>query len=237
MDLPESAVLAWWATAWFRGHVGPDELLDALDGFHQVTGLDAEPVPLLPALGRLRSAGATSVGLALPAPGILAGLGGPGGFNKAALEAGEAVVLDGAGLGLVPHRAGAGVSWQLEPAARRQLVDLGEADRSLRTALVATADRLAALDVARWRPEVADELMNLRRVASLDAPPGTPAAAVDLATRAGRAAYVVELALEDDGGAVSAWEIAQREEALRPLDLAARHAVVAACSPEVWPPG
>lgn len=236
MDLPESGVLAWWATAWFRGHVGPDDLLDALDGIHQVTGLDDEPVSLLPALGRLRTAGATSAGLALPSPGILAGLGGPREFNQAALEAGEAVVLDGSGLGLVPHRAGAGVSWRVHPAARRQLVDLGEADRALRTALIATGDRLAALDVARWRPEVADELMNLRRAAPVDAPRGTPGAAVDLATRATRAAYVVDVALEDHGGAVSAWEIAEREDALRPLDLAARNALVAACSPEVWPP-
>jgi hypothetical protein len=47
---------------------------------------------------------------------------------------------------------------------------------------------------------------------------------------------VVELALEDDGGALSAHEIAQRREALLPLDRAGRRALVAACSPEVWPP-
>jgi hypothetical protein len=47
---------------------------------------------------------------------------------------------------------------------------------------------------------------------------------------------IVELALEDDGGALTAHEIAQRREALVPLDRAGRRALVAACSPEVWPP-
>ena len=47
---------------------------------------------------------------------------------------------------------------------------------------------------------------------------------------------IVDLALEDDGGAISAHEIELRREALRPLDRAGRRALVAACSPEVWPP-
>jgi hypothetical protein len=47
----------------------------------------------------------------------------------------------------------------------------------------------------------------------------------------------VDLALEDDGGAVSAYEVAARREALLPLERAARHGLVAAGSPEVWPDG
>jgi hypothetical protein len=47
---------------------------------------------------------------------------------------------------------------------------------------------------------------------------------------------IVEVALEDDGGAVTAYEIASRRDALRPLERAGRRALVAACSPEVWPP-
>jgi hypothetical protein len=46
---------------------------------------------------------------------------------------------------------------------------------------------------------------------------------------------IVDIALEDDGGAVSAYEISARREALLPLDRAARHALVAAGSPEAWP--
>ena len=122
--------------------------------------------PLVTGLGRLRAAGADALGAALPAEGDPVGLGGPAAFNAAALEAGEAVVaLDAAGFalhGLVPDRVGAAVTWQVMPAERRQLPDVGEADRALRAALPEAADALAALDVARWRPEVADRLMNLR---------------------------------------------------------------------------
>ena len=52
-----------------------------------------------------------------------------------------------------------------------------------------------------------------------------------------QAAGIVELALADDGAAVSAGEAAERRLALRSLGTAARQALVAACSPEVWPPG
>ena len=41
-------------------------------------------------------------------PGALAPLRGPAALNRAALEHGEAVVASDGGLGLVPHRVGAG---------------------------------------------------------------------------------------------------------------------------------
>ncbi|MBD8869426.1 hypothetical protein [Nocardioides donggukensis] len=236
----DSGRMAWWLSAWLAGEVPPDDLLSGVvgeDAAHDVAGLDgAGLTPLVLALGGLRSRGARSAGLALPVAGDPVGLGGPPAFNAAALEAGEAVVLAGADLGLVPTRAGAGVVWQLMPAARRPLADLGEADRGLRSALPTTATALAGLDVARWRPEVADELMNLRHRSGVAAPPGTPPLAVELADRAIQALAIVELALEDDGGAVTSHEIAAREAALRPLAGAGRRALVAACSPEVWPP-
>ena len=112
----------------------------------------------------------------------------------------------------------------------------GEADRGLRSALLQSADALAALDVARWRPEVADRLTDLRHRDPLAAPPGVPARCVSLAARALHALEVVDLALEDDGGALSLHEITRREQAILPLGSAARRALVAACSPEVWPP-
>ena len=143
------------------------------DAAHHVAGLgeilpgepdDGTAEPLLTALGALRRAGGRTAGLALPVHGDPLGVGGPAAFNAAALEAGEAVVVetDAGPLGLVPERLGAGVVWAARPAARRQLPDVGEADRGLRQALHETTTALVALDVARWRPEVADRLMNLR---------------------------------------------------------------------------
>lgn len=235
----DAARMAWWLSAWLRGDASPDALSAGVlagDAAYHVSGMDEEPVPFLLAIGRLRAAGATSAGLALPVPGDPVGLGGPAPFNKAAIEVGEAVLLVGSGSGLVPHRAGAGIVWTLQTAAPRSLVDLGEADRELRRSLPLVATRLADLEVARWRPEVADALMDLRRATTYDAPPGTPSRAVELAGRAVQVLGIVDLALADEGGARTAAERAAREAALQPLAAAGRRALVAACSPEVWPP-
>lgn len=238
--LPRSADLATWFTAWVAGLASLDDARDAVigeDAAHDVVGMPGEsaPVPLILALGKLRASGATAAGLALPIPGDPLGLAGPPAFNADALEAGEAVVLEGLEAGLVPHVAGAGVSWVLhEASSRRQVPDLAEADPALRQALLQAADALARLDVARWRPEVADELMALRRPSDLSLPPGWASRAVRVASLAARCLTVVELALEDDGGAVTAAEADARRAALAPLDHAARRALVAACS---VPPG
>lgn len=228
--LPRSGWLAWWLTAWLRGHEPTDHLLDAL-------ALDAHLVDgqpgLLQMLARVRGTGTDGAGLALPVEGDPVGLGGPRPLNDAALEVGEAVVAGP--LAFVPSEAGEVVSWQAFDAERRQVPDVGEADRTLRTALLDAAKELAALDVARWRPEAADALMNLHHRPRLDAPAGTPARCIDLAARGLQAWSIVDLALEDDGGAVTSYEIERRRDLLRPLERAARRAVVAACSPEVWP--
>jgi len=240
-DLPLSARFAVWFTAWVSGAASADDTRDAIvgaDAAHDVTGLrgEPEPQPLILALGRLRNHGATGAGIALPVPGDPLGLAGPGPFNVEVLEAGEGVVLDGTDLGLVPHRAGSGVVWACHPAvSHRQLPDPAEADTGLRQELLRTTDALADLDVARWRPEVADELMSLRRSAHLRLPGSMAPGAVRLASTAARCGTIVELALRDDGGSVSAAEARARREALVPLDRAARRALVAACSSSVWP--
>jgi len=236
--------LAWWGTGWLRGHVAADHLIDAVldqDAAHLVAFAGSDPEPLMTGLGRLRADGADAFGAALPSEGDPVGLGGPAAFNTAALDVGEAVVvLDAAGFarrGLVPDRVGAAVTWAVMAAERRQLPDVGEADRGLRSALPEAADALAALDVARWRPEVADQLMNLRHRPALAAPPGVPPRCVELAARGLQALEIVALALADDGGALTALDAEARRAALLPLGRAGRRALVAAASPEVWPPG
>jgi hypothetical protein len=214
-----------------------DHVLDAVlgdDATHVVEGLpDVEgSVPLARALAELRISGVSSLGLALPGPGDPVGIGGPVDFSEAALEAEEAVVAEA--LGLVPRRVGGAVEWTAYVASPRQLVDVGEADRGLRRALQESVSALVTLDVARWRPEAADALMNLHRPPPLSPPTGTPARCVELAARSLHARAIVDLALEDDGGAVSSAETSARRAALQPLAAAARRGLVAACSPEVW---
>lgn len=234
-SLPTSALLAWWSTSWLRGLVVTDLLLDALAADQRLhLGADGTTLPVL--LGGLRSAGASGCGLALPVEGDPLGLGGPAPLNTLALDHGEAVVCAEAGLALVPEQGEEVVVWHVLDAHRRQITDVGEADRGLRRATLEAAEALAALDVARWRPEAADLFLGGPRAAP-DAPPGVPDRCVDLAGRALTAGLLVDLALQDDGGAVSATEAARRRAALVPLERAGRRALVAACSPEAWPPG
>lgn len=234
--LPRSADLAVWFTSWAAGEVSLDDARDAIvagDAAHDVVGLpgEPEPVPLILALGRLKASGAVGAGLALPVPGDPLGLGGPPSFNADALAVEEAAVLEGVEAGLVPHAAGAGVTWRWCPAnGRRQVPDLAEADTMLRRAVLGAAETLARLEVARWRPEVADELMALRRPVDLPFPPHWEPRAVRVASLAARCRTIVDLALEDEGGAVSAAEADARRAALTPLDHAARRGIVAACS-------
>lgn len=249
--LPLAARLAWWGTAWLRGVVGPDEVMDAVSGGttgavdRDVTHLvlepdasDAAPEPLLLDLAAARNAGADAVGAAFPVPGDPAGLRAPRDATGAAIDSGEAALLLGtsAPTALVPVRVGRAVEWTRFAVDRRPPPDLGEADRGLRAALLAGVEALVELDVASWRPEVAEELHHLRTGAPVHAPPGVPERCVDLAGRALHLWAVADLALEDDGGAVSASEVAARRDAIEPLSRAARHALGAACSPDGWPP-
>ena len=143
----------------------------------------------------------------------------------------------------MPHRAGAGGRRGPRHAApsAASCPTVGEADRTLRAGPAATtADVLADLDVARWRPEVADELMDLRhRPPTSTLPPGVP----PRARRPGRArppgaATIVDLALEDDGGARHRRRVGAAPAAPWRRSTALRDAaLVAACSPEAWPTG
>jgi hypothetical protein len=234
--LPLSARFALWFSAYVTGRSSLDDTRDAIvgaDAAHDVSGVPGSPQsqPLIVAMGLLRSARASGAGLALPVPGDPLGLAGPTPFNEEVVDAGEGVVLDGADLGLVPHRGGAGVTWTCHRAvSHRQLPDPSEADTSLRSALLRTTDVLAGLDVARWRPEVADELRALRRTTDFAFPAAMAPRAVRLASLATRCRAIIDLALEDDGGSITATEADARRRALAPLDHAARRALVAACT-------
>lgn len=237
--LPRAARFVTWTNAWLIGATSLDEADDAIrarDTAHHVIGLPGqpEPVPLLLSLGTLRNLGTRALSLALPVPGDPLGLAGPREFTEAALEMGEAVVCEGSGLGLVPHVIGAGVQWQVYDANPAVPEVFGDASLELAHTLQEVIDALAGLDVARWRPEVAEALIDLRAVGSGThdgLPPGYAPRAEELAARARRCLLVCELALADDGGSATAHEADSRRRALRRLDHAARRALLAACAP------
>ena len=87
--------------------------------------------------------------------------------------------------------------------------------------------------MARWRPEVADELMNLRHRHAVATPPGVPPRCAELAARGLQALGIAELALEDDGGALTSYDAEARRAAIAPLGRAGRRALVAAARPRL----
>lgn len=248
LDEPRAGRFAAWGNALFAGEVAPDDAVDhvvAEDDAHRVADLPgmSEPVGLALALPRLRTLGARCLRVALPTPGHLLGLSGPPEFNALALEAGEAVLASGAGLGLVPEVEEVGpagdrlvnVVWRCHPAREAPPADvpsLGEAERELAEALREATRALAALDVAGSGPaaDVALEAYRARAAAGRELlAPGSPPRAVRVLELAQRVATVVDIAgRTGDGAAVSASEMAGRREALRPVARMARRAMVAA---------
>lgn len=236
MALPRSALLTLWLAATLRGSAGPDELADAVAGDdprHLVLGWPGrlEPFPLAELPGAVRREGTAAALLAVPVPGDPVGLAGPPSFNADALVAEEAVILSGRRpLGLVPRIDARTVVWDVTEVEAPVPLDPDETGRALRQGLVETTAELVRLDVASWQPEIPDLLLNLRHRPPLPLPPGSLPGQVEVLERADLCRDIVALALDDDGGAVSAYELEQRRRCLTDLDRAARRAIAASCS-------
>jgi hypothetical protein len=188
------------------------------------------------------------VRLVLPAPGDPLGLPGPGPFTTAALLAGEGVLAlreDGTGFGLVPTVTAHGsaldgtvttVLWQAYDVAMTGPDPgpfLHEAEHDLRVGVMEAARALTELDVARWDPEVADALDDMRRAErrgmERDELPGSwPVRARELLVRTRTLATLVHLADRSTGGAVDSREAEARAAVLRELARVVRRARVAA---------
>jgi hypothetical protein len=241
-----SGRLVAWARSWRAGLVPFDDVVAAVEGddeAHEVTDLPGEPhaVPLRTALVALSGVDGDEVRLVLPTAGDPRGLPGPGPFTTASLVAGEGALCGS--IGLVPsverRVSGSGdvwhtVHWRVLPLPDgprpAEPLTLAEAEHDLLEALRTSTDVLRDLDVARWRPELADALAGLRRADSAKhLPPGYEARAHRVLHRAELVARIVTLAGEDaPGGAVNVFEASARDAALRPLATAARRARVAA---------
>ncbi|MEY9927784.1 hypothetical protein ABH926_002418 [Catenulispora sp. GP43] len=242
-----SGRLVAWGNAWLAGHTSLDSAAEQVradgDEPHRVAGVPGEDgeVGWTVALGRLRAAGVTGLRLALPRPGDPLGLKGPAAFNQAAIAAGEAVLTDGTALGIVPSVDGYGpagdrghaVRWTVTavPDGAPATPTLSEAERELNAALREAAEELARLDVARWRPELAESLAAIRghgRAPEAVLAPGYPPRAVKVLTQAQRLAAIADLAGQDEGGSVTALESRLRASALVGLERVTRRAQLAA---------
>lgn len=256
LDIPRSARLAAWGTAWLQGRASTEAVVRAVVG-------DDEPHAVEPrdVLGRavddvqglliaLRDDGVRALRVVLPAPGDPVGLPGPPAFNTLALDAGECVLTAGGpAWGAVPEVIGFGsewepghlVTWQVRAVDDRPYLGdsgLAEAERALKEGLLAATATLNRLGVAASGPDAADQLRRLRHA---ELPPGalpdgTPPRSVQVLSTAGRLRAVLSLAAQDDGAAVTVLEAEERLRALRELDVICRRAVVAAVNAAAPPP-
>ncbi|HEY7226486.1 MAG TPA: hypothetical protein VH561_23170 [Micromonosporaceae bacterium] len=241
-----SARLVTWARAWRAGTVSYDDVADATEGDEEHLVADAPgtwtDVPLREAVRLLAKLHPDEIRLVLPAPGDPYGLTDPGPFAANALDVGEGVVAGR--LGLVPrvrqHVSGSGdtfetVVWQSYDLPRDPAPNVptaAEAEADLSAALAEATATLTKLDLHAWRPELAASLAALRRPDNgTDLPPGFSPRARRLFARASVLDRVLALAAEvAPDGAVNGYEARQRDEALRPLTVACRRALVAACN-------
>lgn len=247
-----SGLLAAGVRAWRAGRCAPDDVLHLVTGHdepHRVHGLpvrqsislgeavDGEDgEPLVAALLALRDQRPTA---ALVVPGDPRGLPGPGPLTDAALLAGEAVVGDTLGLVPVVSRHGSAVGsqavvvrWQAHPVEQRrdEPLDVATAEHELTDALREAASLLSGLDVASWRPELAEAVAMLRRPTRAPTlPAGFEPRSLRVLSQADRLDRVLQLAAMDaPGGAVNAHEARSRQEALAGLATAVRRARAAA---------
>lgn len=226
---------------------------DAGPGGEPVAGpvVGARASGLTELLCAFRAAGVPGLRVALPVPGDVLGLPGPPAFNRVALAAGECVLADPApdairsatpsATGLVPKittfgsewEQGTTVIWSVHATLAHRpagFTSLAEAERELRMALAQATETLSRLDVARWRQDAADRIASVRDGGLPPAalPPSAPGRCVRVLATAARVRAVVELAGEDDGAAMSSFEIQRRAGALRELDGVCRRAMAAA---------
>jgi hypothetical protein len=245
LGLPRSVRLAAWAGSWLVGQVTLDEVVARVQGDdepHTVTGLPTgrEPGSLSSGLSSIRASGAHALRAVLPRPGDPNGLAGPPELTVQAVAAGGAVVCVGAPVALVPAVSTFGppgdeghqVNWAWHRSNPPPLgPSLKEAEQTLSHELIAAGSTLTRLDVATWRPEVAQLLDDIRAGRAAEPLPRPyPPAAQALAARAARVLAVVDVALSDVGLSLTAASAHARREALVPLERAARHALAAACN-------
>ncbi len=235
--IPRAGVLAAWCNSWLAGESAGDDVIDAVAAFGTqiIVDTDGDSSPLIVGLSELRRRGVSGLRLVLPVPGDAAGLPGPMPFNTAAVAAGQAVMDDEAGLGLVPDIDDASTTWTIHSTTPqfRQAPPLRpeEAAAAIREALQRATAELTHLDVGHDPVELSDRLRALETdLKSLSLPLSMTPQAIHTAHTAARVLGILAIAHDDDGATVTTGQAAQRAEVMADLAATARHALAAACS-------
>ena len=238
-DHRRCARLAAWGSAWLAGSAGFDQVLDAVTGKgRHVGGASFDLAGLNPvgvALTDWKRAGTPALRLVLPVPGDVRGLTGAPAFRARVLDAGQAVYGNDFGVTVLagretPSSAGREFVWhrgdytELPPDP----LSLQDAEHDLTEAIRETASDLARRGATSWLADLAPALSDARRAGErLHLPASHPPRAVRLIAQAERLTAVFAVVDRDDTGALTAGERADKLQALAPLRLAVRRALIA----------
>ena len=236
-----ATTLALWAAAW-QGGASPDDVLAAIDGADHRAGVRAAtdeislmtglPGPGNPTAGSMALLSVLRAGgeaqLLLPYPGDLRGLPTSGELTVTALDAGAAVLLTGSSLAVVPVNG----HWRVFACrARHPAAGLAEAHDLLDHEVARATRNLSALDVARQSDGARERVRRLMLDEAVCTPPGTPGPASSLLATSISLQALLTVADNHDTAAVTSYQMAVVDDALRPLAIAireARRAAVAA---------
>lgn len=234
---PRAAVLTAWCNSWFAGDCAGDDVIDALTPFgtHTIVDSDELHAPLLVGIAELRHSGVAAFRLVLPVSGDICGLPGPPSFNTAAVAAGQVVIDDEAGIGIIPQIDETQTTWTIHrtTARFRQAPPLRpeEASGAIREALRSATAALTMLDVANDPAGLAARLQTVERdLHWLRLPPSISPSATQTAHSAARVLGILAIANDDIGATVTTAQAQQRAAVLADLAATARHALAAACS-------
>lgn len=139
---------------------------------------------------------------------------------------------------LIPEASGTSAIWRVvdqtaRPGSRGAAVppfDAAHMRAQVHAAMEEAIVALTELDLARERPELADDLTDLVTAVADPRllPPGMDQRRRELLERSLRLLGICEIALDDDGAAATALQAEQRARVLRPLRDTARRGVAAA---------
>lgn len=254
LELPRSVMLALWLADDSTDRAALVSAVQADDEPHTVQRRPAADDPLRDdvtdePLGALLDAcdgTPRDVATVLPVPGDPGAT--PAAVSAAATQAGEAVlvrtpheclvavpVVQQFGSALEPGHL---VTWEVcdvpdwRHAVHARTGSLQEAENELRQGLLQATEALVRLDVARWRPDAAEQIAALRdlELPAWRLPGGLDGRRARVLASAARLRAIVALATQDDGAAVNVWQADQRSTALREVDRMARRAMAAAAS-------
>src|SRR6478672_1206235 len=218
-----ATTLALWAAAW-QGGASPDDVLAAIDGADHRAGVRAAtdeislmtglPGPGNPTAGSMALLSVLRAGgeaqLLLPYPGDLRGL----------PTSGELTVVPVNG------------HWRVFACrARHPAAGLAEAHDLLDHEVARATRNLSALDVARQSDGARERVRRLMLDEAVCTPPGTPGPASSLLATSISLQALLTVADNHDTAAVTSYQMAVVDDALRPLAIAireARRAAVAA---------